>query len=80
MRSIASASAALEGASLVWNRSGRAGAWLLLLVLFGVIYGVPMAMIALASIAGQWNGILPSHLTLRTMPMRSKAIPEYSCA
>jgi 2-aminoethylphosphonate transport system permease protein len=65
MRSIASASAALEGALLVWNRSGRAGAWLLLLVLFGVIYGVPMAMIALASIAGQWNGVLPSHLTLR---------------
>ena len=50
---------------LVWNRSGRVGAWLLLLVLFGVIYGVPMAMIALASIAGQWNGVLPSHLTLR---------------
>ena len=50
---------------LVWSRSGRAGAWALLAVLFGVVYGVPLAMIALASVAGQWNGILPSHLTLR---------------
>nr|WP_218884160.1 ABC transporter permease subunit [Burkholderia guangdongensis] len=33
-------------------------------VLFCVVYGLPIAMIALASISGQWNGILPSHLTL----------------
>ncbi len=50
---------------LVWHRSGRIGAWLVLAILFGVIYGIPLAMIALASITGQWNGILPSHLTLR---------------
>jgi 2-aminoethylphosphonate transport system permease protein len=33
-------------------------------VLFGVVYGLPIAVIVLASITGQWNGILPSHLTL----------------
>jgi 2-aminoethylphosphonate transport system permease protein len=50
---------------LVWSRSGRVGAWIVFAILFGVIYGVPLAMIALASIAGQWNDILPVHLTLR---------------
>jgi 2-aminoethylphosphonate transport system permease protein len=50
---------------LVWSRTGRAGAWFALTVLFSVIYGIPLVMIALASVAGQWNGILPSHLTLR---------------
>jgi 2-aminoethylphosphonate transport system permease protein len=30
---------------------------------FGLVYGLPMAMIGLASFAGQWNGVLPSHLT-----------------
>lgn len=49
---------------LVWSRSGRIGAWLLVALLFGVIYGLPAAVIALASFAGQWNGVLPSHLTL----------------
>jgi 2-aminoethylphosphonate transport system permease protein len=33
--------------------------------LFLVIYGLPLAVIALASVSGQWNDILPSHLTLR---------------
>jgi 2-aminoethylphosphonate transport system permease protein len=54
----------LEAAVLVWSRSGRVFAWGLIAVLLGVIYGLPIAMIALASIAGQWNGMLPSHLTL----------------
>ena len=49
---------------LVWSRSGRAFAWGLLALLVGVVYGLPVAIIALASIAGQWNGALPSHLTL----------------
>ncbi|MDR3515542.1 MAG: ABC transporter permease subunit [Azospirillaceae bacterium] len=49
---------------LVWSRTGRAGAWGVLALLFGVVYGVPLVMIALASIAGQWNGALPSHLSL----------------
>jgi 2-aminoethylphosphonate transport system permease protein len=49
---------------LVWSRTGRAGAWLLIAVLFGVIYGLPAVVIGLASVAGQWNGVLPSQLTL----------------
>ena len=47
---------------LVWSRSGRAFAWSVLGLLVGIVYGLPIAMIALASIAGQWNGALPSHL------------------
>jgi 2-aminoethylphosphonate transport system permease protein len=31
---------------------------------FGIVYGLPISMIALASVSGQWNDILPSHLTL----------------
>lgn len=48
---------------LVWSRAGRAGAWLLIALLFGLVYGLPVFMIALASFAGQWNDVLPSHLT-----------------
>jgi 2-aminoethylphosphonate transport system permease protein len=48
----------------VWSNSGRAAIWFVFALIFGVIYLVPVAMIALASIAGQWNGVLPSHLTL----------------
>ena len=33
-------------------------------MLFGVVYLVPIAIIALASVTGQWNGVLPSHLGL----------------
>jgi 2-aminoethylphosphonate transport system permease protein len=32
-------------------------------LLFAVLYGLPIGVIALASIAGQWNGVLPSHMT-----------------
>lgn len=49
----------------VWSRSVRWSAWgsggLLLLL----VYVLPLAIIALASIAGQWNGMLPSHLTVQ---------------
>ena len=50
---------------LVWSKPGRAGVWSLAALLLGIVYGLPLAMIALASIAGQWNGMLPSHLTLQ---------------
>ena len=49
---------------LVWSRRGRAGAWLLFGVLAGVVYGLPAAVILCASLARNWNGILPSGLTL----------------
>ena len=48
---------------LAWSRSGHALTFALLLLLFAVIYGLPIGVIALASISGQWNGVLPSHLT-----------------
>ncbi|HSU44755.1 MAG TPA: phosphonate ABC transporter permease, partial [Casimicrobiaceae bacterium] len=49
---------------LVWSRTGRALTWLLAAALFVVLYGLPIGVIALASISGQWNGVLPSHMTL----------------
>jgi 2-aminoethylphosphonate transport system permease protein len=35
-----------------------------LLLCFGLFYALPMATIALASVAGEWNGVLPIKLTL----------------
>jgi 2-aminoethylphosphonate transport system permease protein len=49
---------------LVWSRAARRNAWFAFAVLAGVVYALPLLMIALASVAGQWNGVLPSHLTL----------------
>jgi 2-aminoethylphosphonate transport system permease protein len=54
-----------EGVVLVWSRAGRIGAWSLAGFLLAIVYALPLGMIALASIAGQWNGALPSHFTLR---------------
>ena len=48
---------------LVWSRSGRLLAWALAALLAGVVYGLPIGVIALASLSGQWNDVLPSHLT-----------------
>ena len=48
---------------LVWSRSGRALTFALVAVLFALIYGLPIGVIALASISGQWNGVMPSQLT-----------------
>ncbi|WP_118179331.1 ABC transporter permease subunit [Paraburkholderia phosphatilytica] len=49
---------------LLWTRWARVSTWSFAALLFVAIYGLPVAMIALASVSGQWNGILPSHLTL----------------
>ncbi len=48
---------------LVWSRSGRASTFALVAVLFALVYGLPIGVIALASISGQWNGVMPSQLT-----------------
>jgi 2-aminoethylphosphonate transport system permease protein len=64
MRSTACSLAASGVPVLVWSSKARAAVWLVFALIFGVIYLAPMAMIALASVAGQWNGVLPSHLTL----------------
>ena len=50
---------------LVWSRAGRWGAWGAAALLLGLFYLLPLGVIALGSLAGQWNGMLPSHLTLR---------------
>ena len=49
---------------LVWSRSGRAAVWAGTALLILAVYAAPLAIIALASLAGQWNGALPSHLGL----------------
>ncbi|HEX7390526.1 MAG TPA: ABC transporter permease subunit [Acidiphilium sp.] len=49
---------------LVWSKSGRAGAWLFAGGLIAIVYILPAVMIVLASFAGQWNSVLPSHLTI----------------
>src|SRR5262249_54757227 len=63
IRSTASSSHISEASVLVWAKSGRILAWTILGLLVGIVYGLPIGMIVLASIAGQWNGALPSHLT-----------------
>src|SRR5262249_12668209 len=50
---------------LVWSSRGRAVAWTIAGLLLVIVYGLPLLMIALASFAGQWNGMLPSHMTLQ---------------
>jgi 2-aminoethylphosphonate transport system permease protein len=50
---------------LVWSKKGCLIAWVIAAGLFAVVYGLPVAIIALASVTGQWNSILPSHLTMQ---------------
>ena len=49
---------------LIWSRSGKAWVWGTAALLIGVIFIAPLAVILLASFAGQWNGALPSAFTL----------------
>jgi len=49
---------------LVWSRIGCNLVWSLAALLIGGIYVAPLAMIALASFAGEWNGVLPTKPTL----------------
>ena len=48
---------------LVWSRSGRFAVWLVAFLLIGVIFIAPLAVILAASIAQEWNGVLPSGFT-----------------
>lgn len=48
---------------LVWSSWGRASLWALLAGLVGAIYVVPLLVIAAASFAGEWNGMLPRAMT-----------------
>ena len=49
---------------LVWSSAWRIVTWAAVVPLFLVVYGLPIGVIALASVSGQWNDILPSNLTL----------------
>ena len=48
---------------LVWSRSGRFMVWLVAALLIGVIFLAPLAVILAASLAEQWNGVLPTGFT-----------------
>ncbi len=50
---------------LLSSRLGRWLAWCLFTALFAPVFGLPLLMVAAASVAGQWNDVLPSQLTLR---------------
>lgn len=49
---------------LLWSKRSQAAAWTLTVAIIGVLYAAPLAVIVLASFAGQWNGVLPSLPTL----------------
>jgi len=49
---------------LVWSRSGKALVWGFAALLIGVVFLAPLAVILLASFAGQWNDALPRAFTL----------------
>ena len=48
---------------LVWSRSGRFLVWLVAALLIGIIFIAPLAVILTASLAQQWNGVLPTGFT-----------------
>jgi 2-aminoethylphosphonate transport system permease protein len=49
---------------LVWSKRARFAAWSVAGLIIGVVYAAPIAIIAMASFAGEWNGVLPSKPTL----------------
>lgn len=49
---------------LVWSKSGRLTLWAGVVPLFLIIYGLPISVLVLASLTGQWNSALPSSLSL----------------
>ncbi|MBI1220662.1 MAG: ABC transporter permease subunit [Rhodobacteraceae bacterium] len=50
---------------LVWSRAARRMIWAVGGLVAAIIYGAPIIVIALASIAGHWNGAWPNDFTLR---------------
>jgi len=49
---------------LVWSKSGRLAVWAAVVPLFLLVYGIPVGVLLLASLTGQWNGALPSSLSI----------------
>ncbi|MBV9531106.1 MAG: phosphonate ABC transporter permease, partial [Bradyrhizobium sp.] len=44
---------------LLWSSHARVMAWTVGGLLLGLIFLFPLVVILLASVAGQWNGVLP---------------------
>ncbi len=63
---------------LLSSRLGRWLAWVLFFALFAPVFGLPLLVVGAASVAGQWNDVLPTHLTLRHLvdAVRSNAGEE----
>lgn len=49
---------------LVTSRRGRAAAWLIFALLALPVYGLPFAVLVLASTASSWSGVVPHSYTL----------------
>ena len=49
---------------LVWSRGGRALVWSITGLAFAAVYAAPLVLIFVASIARQWNGVVPTAFTL----------------
>jgi 2-aminoethylphosphonate transport system permease protein len=63
---------------LVYTEASRRGLALLALLLATLVFGLPLLMLVLASVAGQWNGVLPSQFTLEHL--QSAAVGGQSVA
>lgn len=63
---------------LLSSRLGRLVAWVVFFALFLPVFGLPLFVVGAASVAGQWNDVLPSHLTTRHLAdaVRSNAGEE----
>jgi 2-aminoethylphosphonate transport system permease protein len=49
---------------LVWTNTSRIVIWSITGLILAIFYVAPFAVILLASLAGQWNGVFPSQMTL----------------
>ena len=50
---------------LVWSKTGRALVWGGGALVILIFYGAPLIVIAMASFAAQWNGVLPTGMTFK---------------
>ena len=50
---------------LVWSRKGHVAVMVVAAFLIGVFYVLPLAVIGAASVAGEWNDLLPIKITLQ---------------
>lgn len=63
---------------LVWSRRGRWAVWGLTLLVAAVVFGLPLATIAVAGFASDWSGALPSGLTARRIALSGNELASLS--